>query len=166
MSQVIRVPAGVYKRLEKHAQGFDTPANVIEKLLNHYEGVDPATTSRAAARRDTTKYRFNNQVYGKGRLVLAVLSTHAGDSPKMTFDELLALFPRNIQGSSGVFSDEKAAREIYERSGHKRHFVKPGEVIQLADRVVAVSAEWGASNIDKFIAHAEAIGYHISPVGN
>ncbi|MFV1977452.1 MAG: hypothetical protein ACC651_17050 [Candidatus Scalindua sp.] len=38
MSPVIRITPEVYSRLEKHAVGFDTPANVIEKLLNHFEG--------------------------------------------------------------------------------------------------------------------------------
>ena len=37
MSQVIRIPEALYQRLENHAQGFDTPANVIEKILNFYE---------------------------------------------------------------------------------------------------------------------------------
>lgn len=36
---VLRLPMSLYKRLELHAEGFDTPANVIEKLLNEYEGV-------------------------------------------------------------------------------------------------------------------------------
>lgn len=37
MSQVIRIPEILYGRLEKYAHGFDTPANVIEKILNYYE---------------------------------------------------------------------------------------------------------------------------------
>lgn len=37
MSQVIRIPKNIYTRLAKHAMGFDTPVNVIERLLNHYE---------------------------------------------------------------------------------------------------------------------------------
>lgn len=37
MSQVIRIPTILYKRLEKHAQGFDTPANTIERILDYYE---------------------------------------------------------------------------------------------------------------------------------
>lgn len=37
MSQVIRIPESLYSRLEKHADGFDTPANVIERILNYYE---------------------------------------------------------------------------------------------------------------------------------
>lgn len=39
MSQVIRIPDNLYKRLEKHASGFDTPANVIERVLDAYEEV-------------------------------------------------------------------------------------------------------------------------------
>ena len=37
MSQTIRIPANLYHRLSLHAKGFDTPANVIERLLNFYE---------------------------------------------------------------------------------------------------------------------------------
>lgn len=39
MSQVIRISNDLYKRLEKHAFGFDTPSNVIETILDIYEGV-------------------------------------------------------------------------------------------------------------------------------
>lgn len=37
MSQVIRIPSDIYKRLESYALGFDTPAGVIERLLDYYE---------------------------------------------------------------------------------------------------------------------------------
>lgn len=40
MSQVIRITSELYKRLEHHATGFDTPSNVIERILNFYEGGD------------------------------------------------------------------------------------------------------------------------------
>lgn len=40
---VVRLSAELYRRLEKHAEGFDTPANVIEKILNEYEGVTDST---------------------------------------------------------------------------------------------------------------------------
>lgn len=43
MSQVIRISDELYNRLKSHADGFDTPANVIEKILDTYEsnGFDP-----------------------------------------------------------------------------------------------------------------------------
>jgi hypothetical protein len=37
MSPTIQLSAALYKRLEEHAQGFDTPENVIERLLNSHE---------------------------------------------------------------------------------------------------------------------------------
>lgn len=43
MEQNIKIPNELYQRLGIHAKGFDTPANVIERLLDFYEentGVD------------------------------------------------------------------------------------------------------------------------------
>ena len=37
MSQVIRISESIYGRLESLARGFDTPGNVIERLLEFYE---------------------------------------------------------------------------------------------------------------------------------
>ena len=37
MSHVLRITSQLYQRLEAHAKGFDTPANVIERLLDYYE---------------------------------------------------------------------------------------------------------------------------------
>jgi hypothetical protein len=45
MSQVIRISNDLYKRLEEHATGFDTPSNVIERVLNFYEGIDESNRS-------------------------------------------------------------------------------------------------------------------------
>jgi hypothetical protein len=36
MSEVIRISESTYKRLESLARGFDTPGNVIERLLDYY----------------------------------------------------------------------------------------------------------------------------------
>ena len=37
MSQVIRISESLYRRLESHAKGFDTPSSVLERVLNFYE---------------------------------------------------------------------------------------------------------------------------------
>jgi len=43
---VIRLPDATYERLQKHATPFtDTPATVIDRLLDHYEGEDAARSS-------------------------------------------------------------------------------------------------------------------------
>ena len=41
MSQVIRISDELYHRLEAHASGFDTPSNVVERILNAYDGLAP-----------------------------------------------------------------------------------------------------------------------------
>jgi hypothetical protein len=38
MKQTIEVPISLFQRLSSHAKGFDTPAIVIERLLNSFEG--------------------------------------------------------------------------------------------------------------------------------
>lgn len=49
MSQVIRVSDELYSRLEALAEGFDTPNNVIQRLLRYYErgGSKPLTETPA-----------------------------------------------------------------------------------------------------------------------
>lgn len=41
MSKVIRIPNDLHQRLASYAEGFDTPANVIERILNQYEHAEP-----------------------------------------------------------------------------------------------------------------------------
>jgi hypothetical protein len=38
VSEVIKIPFDLYSRLGTHAKGFETPADVIERILNFYEG--------------------------------------------------------------------------------------------------------------------------------
>lgn len=37
MNQTIEIPINLYQRLSSHAKGFETPATVIERLLNSFE---------------------------------------------------------------------------------------------------------------------------------
>lgn len=45
MSRVIRISEALYRRLEAYASGFDTPSNVIERILNAHENVPPGSVS-------------------------------------------------------------------------------------------------------------------------
>lgn len=59
MSQVIRIPGNIYKRLESYAVGFDTPAGVIERLLDFYEfqikrGAEPMETIISKSNHETS----------------------------------------------------------------------------------------------------------------
>jgi len=164
MSKTIRIPSELFIRLEKHAKGFDTPASVIERILDSYEGVVTRSSSTATGvQRDKTKYRFNNHLYGKGRLVLAVVKKYASDHPGTTFDGLANVFPATVQGPIGVFNLFDSVQEKYSDKQHKRHFVKPDEIIKLADSEVVVCTEWGIGNINDFLRLVKEIGYEVIP---
>lgn len=61
MSQVIRISSNIYSRLEQHAEGFDTPANVIEKLLNYFEGVNETNSTITPNKVLSNKRLFSNK---------------------------------------------------------------------------------------------------------
>lgn len=70
--------------------------------------------------RDTTKFPFNGHEYGKGRLVLAVVHQYFLDNPDTTFAELLSVFPKQLQGSIGVFNEISEVSRKYGNKNHKR----------------------------------------------
>jgi hypothetical protein len=47
VSPVIRISDSLYRRLEGYAEGFDTPALVIEKLLDDHDGISAEDKSIA-----------------------------------------------------------------------------------------------------------------------
>lgn len=172
MNYSIKLPAHLYQRLEKHAEGFDTPVNVIERILNYYEGIDKPLESaspaklQASRKRDNTKYIFNNHTYGKGRLVLAVVKKYVDKHVGISFNKLLKIFPDNLQGAIGVISTLEGAQNVYERTNHKRHFISDDETIELSDCTIVVSREWGAANIDNLVNEANNLGFEIIRTNN
>lgn len=111
--------------------------------------------------RDRSQYRFNDRPYNKRCLVLAVVKQHINNKPLITFAELENDFPKNIQGSRGVFCLAREAQEIYENTDRKRHFIKPSELIKIQDAIIAVSSEWGIGNINKFVSRAKELSFEI-----
>jgi len=114
--------------------------------------------------KDSTKYEFRGKVYGKGRVVLEVIKRYVEDHPNITFSELERIFPKNCQGNTGVFSSLDLANDIYTRTGYKRHFFKPSELITISDTTIAVSNQWGIGNINEFISKAKAQDYLVDEV--
>jgi hypothetical protein len=110
--------------------------------------------------RDFTKYVFEGQIYNKRRLVLAIVQAYVRDHPGTTLAQLEKVFPANLQGSHRVFKTIEDALDVVNRTGHKRHFIDPDEVIKLADdRKVAVATMWGADNLKAFLDQARTLGY-------
>lgn len=108
---------------------------------------------------------FSGELLGKGRLVLSVIRKHVESNPKVTFPELEAAFPKELQGSAGCFDTVENAQRIWDRTGRKRHFLSPGEAIEIADSKIAVCSQWGIDCIGPFIDSARQLGYRIEEVG-
>ncbi|MEM8829694.1 MAG: hypothetical protein AAGE96_10095 [Cyanobacteria bacterium P01_G01_bin.19] len=130
-----------------------------------YVVTEPIFNSKQS-KRDTSRYIFNGLELGKSRLVIEVIKSYVANHPEITFNELASQFPLNLQGASGTFATIETANEIYSRTGHKRHYIKPEEQLKLDDCTIAVSNQWGIANIGGFIACAQKLGYEIKLVNN
>lgn len=112
--------------------------------------------------RDHSRFQFRGALYGKGRLVLAVVAEYVRRNPSADFPSLVSAFPRRLQGAIGVVARTEQAQEIKERGGIPRHFLRDGERLTLADgEEVAVCSQWGVGNIGAFIEQANALGFAI-----
>ena len=133
----------------------DTPIDesIFARAISVVEQSDKAIKKK----RDTSKYTFNGEALGKGKLVLAVVKDYVSKNPNTTFDELKKAFPNEWQaggaksGNRAVFVRLSDAEKLFEDKGHRRHFFKKGETIQLSDEVIAVSNQWGIGNIGDFV---------------
>lgn len=111
--------------------------------------------------KDYSKFIFNGLEYNKGRLVNAVIKSYVEDNPTITYAELKTKFPDKIQGSFGVFDTKLKAEDIYQRWGHKRHYINPDEEIKLSDETIATCTQWNPENIKKFLNQANMLGLKV-----
>jgi len=103
--------------------------------------------------RDFSKFEFKGELYKKSPLVNKVIKSFVEENPEISYAELERLFPPKLQGSNGVFDTSEKAREIYNTTGHKRHYFKSDEIIKLSDSIIATSTQWKIGNIVKFVDH-------------
>ena len=103
--------------------------------------------------RDFSKFEFKGKIYNKSRLVNKVIKTFVEENPNITFAELEKTFPKYLQGSFGVFETKENAQEIFDRTGHKRYYLKSDEFIKLSDSIIATTNQWGIGNIGNFTNH-------------
>tara|TARA_B110000444_G_scaffold231875_1_gene240152 strand:- start:681 stop:1664 length:984 start_codon:yes stop_codon:yes gene_type:complete len=133
----------------------DTP--VDESIFARAISVVHQSDKAIKGKRDTSKYTFNGNAFAKGKLVHAVVKDYVSKNPDTTFDELKKAFPNEWQaggaksGNRAVFVRLADAEKLFEDKGHRRHFFKEGETIQLSDEVIAVSNQWGIGNIGDFV---------------
>ena len=161
MSKVVRISNELFSRLESHAVGFDSPTNVIEKLLNSFEGTSSKETN-LSPKKDFTRYSFNGESYGKGKLVLAVVKEYVNTHENLTFKQLSKTFPKSLQGSIGVVNKLEDVNKKYAEKSSNRHYTREEQILKLADSSVVVCTEWGAGlNFENFLVLAEKMGISI-----
>ena len=169
MTKTIRISSDVYSRLERLAVGFETPDNVIHRLLDELEGLeipsarftDTLTKQEHSGNKDMSKYIFNGNIFGKSKLVLELLRHHVASHPDIDLKQLEIDFPQDLQGTFGVFSSFDQAKKMLAEKGYKRYYMRDSELIHLSDETISVSKEWGKGNINNLINHAKSLGYKI-----
>ncbi len=82
MSQVIRIPSNIYKKLESYAVGFDTPAGVIERLLDFYEkhnnSEDESMETVTSKNSHGTSFIESSEKSSSTKIETTVYNTYAG----------------------------------------------------------------------------------------
>lgn len=124
--------------------------------------------------KDRTKYEFEGNTYGKGRLVLAVIKAYVRDHKNITFTELRNTFPESLQKSYGIFQMLESDKVKRSRvKGYKRFYFGEDEIIELNDRdktKIVVSSQWGTGDgewhgkVGGFVEHCKKMGMQIKPV--
>lgn len=164
------IESGLQKKLSEGYRYNEIPIAGI--VLNRYRGeqgnifvISDTYFNYSYSSKDYSKFEFNNVIYNKARLVNAVLRHYVDVNPETTLSDLQKLFPKDIQGSFGVFDKISIAEDIYDRWGHKRFYIKLEEVINLGDnQVIATCTQWNPHNLSKFITTANDLGLIIKPI--
>ncbi len=141
----------------------DTPiAGIVLKRFrsddNQIYVISDAYFKYSYSQKDYSKFLFNNQVYNKARLVLAVIKSYVDQHPWISSNDLRLVFPENLQWKLyRVFKEITEAQDMNDRYWYQRYYTKPWEIIQLSDSTIAISNQWWKSNIKNFIDHAKKV---------
>lgn len=124
--------------------------------------ISPDEVTNSGRGMDYSKYCFKGGVYGKGKLVLAVVKAYVKDNPSISVSVLKSVFCDRLQGSTGVVATPVEARSK-RNDPEKRYYTN--EPIYLSDGPIWVCSQWGIENIGNFIDRATSLGYKIEKVG-
>ena len=120
---------------------------------------------KGGSEKDYTKYRFNGQIYNKGKLVNAVFQQIVAEYPELTLNDLERYFPERMQPGQSIFITKEKAMQLAQENKPKRHHTKPEQIIKLADAEICTSAQWSKESIPLFIEHVKKIfGYKIEKI--
>ena len=114
---------------------------------------------------DKTQYEYNNETYGKGRLVLSVIKSQMA-KPDETYQNLKTNL-ESIPATSQVVMDVEEYQRKYAVSDdiQRRYFIND----QLTDHEGVsfyVTNQWGLGNIDGFVIKARELGHTIKIIAD
>ena len=113
--------------------------------------------------RNKDQYKLDGQLYGKGRIVQAVVRKYVTENPKVTYKQLKEVFPDELLNRFGIFQDETTARSL--SGARDRYFLKEEDGIKLGDRkVVFTSSQFTADSVQPLLAVAKKLGMKITTV--
>lgn len=112
--------------------------------------------------KDLTKYKFNDQFYGKGRLIQAILIDFISKRKNITLEQLQNIFPKSLNGKFQVIEDIK----IIKRLGHSRTRYYSDSIIILKDGTkCSITSQWGSGNVyNIFVLLKKYYGYKFRKV--
>jgi len=135
---------------------------VLNELKGDEDVDSNAISSITSAIKDYSKYIFEGNEYGKGRLVLAVVKKYVSEHPNISYNELANIFKpelRKTKNGRGVIALQDKISDKDKGIGansHKRYFVND-EIMLKDGSIVLVTTEWGSGNIDPFLDYARNV---------
>ena len=94
--------------------------------------------------KDSTKYKYNGNVYGKGKLVLECIKTIIGQRKSLTLDNLQLIFPKRLNGKYEVIVKLSEGKKL--SANFKRYYLDDPITLKDGTRVV-ICSQWGIGNI-------------------
>ena len=137
----------VADRISEMKKAFEKKYKNENNDINNYK---PKTSKS----RDYTLYIFNEEIYNKRQLVLAVINSYIRSNPNITLEKLQKIFVKNINGQYNIVDYYDNAKQKYP----ERYFFD--YAINL-DQEIVVCNQWGKDNIKDFLKKADELGYKI-----
>ena len=128
---------------------------------------EAAATSRqqltdTVTKRDTTKYRFDGQIYCKRRIAYVCVKKYIEDNHITKYEDVLEIFPDYIQGSLGVIKPAGIAEQY--SSSNRRFYFSDDDIIYFSGQPYVVCAQWEKKNISRILNIAKGLGYDIETI--
>ena len=146
----------ICQKLSKFSLICRTDLGIEEVSINDEEMFNATNDLISAAvkgKKDLSKYEFEGEKYGKGRLAHAVVKYWVDKHPGITLNEMLEVFTPGKTGIMGkaninIVSDLSTVEGTnYER----RYFTKDEDIMTIADCKIVVSNQWGIRNIGNLL---------------